>query len=265
MLRTRCGRLIGMVVLAALGSGSIAGAPRQALPESQARARVALYDGPGLLGPSADDLVRALSFCDDVAVSRVSPAEIRSGSLGTVDLLVMPGGIAYDQSVALGSGGREAVREFVAEGGGYLGVCAGGYLAATGEPWKLGLIDARTVDGTGWRRGEGWVTVRLTLRGQGLLGMRRGLEGMYFQNGPLFAPADDPAIPDFRTVATFERDPEGTGLPCRSLEDQPAGIAGRYGLGRVFCFSPHPESGSYPRRVLFHAVRAAARRNDTEV
>lgn len=58
--------------------------------------------------------------------------------------------------VSLGEKGLDVIRDFVAEGGGYIGICAGAYLAAQivivpGEPEGLGIIDIKNVR----RRGFG--------------------------------------------------------------------------------------------------------------
>jgi len=66
----------------------------------------------------------------------------------------VPGGKCAEQSSTLGPAGRVAIRSFVAGGGGYIGICAGMFLAATDHnpypSWQrnnlgLGLIRAATV------------------------------------------------------------------------------------------------------------------------
>ena len=59
-------------------------------------------------------------------ISRLTAEEIRSGKLADVDVLIHPGGSGSKQGNALGEQGRLAVREYVNQGGGYLGVCGGG-------------------------------------------------------------------------------------------------------------------------------------------
>lgn len=48
------------------------------------------------------------------------------------DVVVMPGGSSAQQAQQLGAAGRRVIREFVAGGGGYLGCCAGAFLALAG-------------------------------------------------------------------------------------------------------------------------------------
>lgn len=72
----------------------------------------------------------------------VRAGEIRRGLLADErpSLLLVPGGSARLKSEALGQEGLEAIREYVAEGGQYLGLCGGA---------GLGLTPARSKEGDG--------------------------------------------------------------------------------------------------------------------
>jgi hypothetical protein len=59
----------------------------------------------------------------------VTADEVKGGALRAADILFVPGGWASDKTVALGEAGREAVRDFVQDGGSYLGFCGGAGLA----------------------------------------------------------------------------------------------------------------------------------------
>jgi hypothetical protein len=54
------------------------------------------------------------------------------------------GGSGSAEAGGLGEKGREEVRTFVREGGGYVGICAGAYLACTGFEWGVGVLNARS-------------------------------------------------------------------------------------------------------------------------
>ena len=68
------------------------------------------------------------------------------GELNNLELLVMPGGSAYEIQDALGAAGKAAIRSYLDNGGNYLGFCAGGYYIAKGYYWKgerfLSFIDS---------------------------------------------------------------------------------------------------------------------------
>ncbi len=84
-----------------------------------------LWDESFLWGLFCYRALRRLGFPFEV----VRAAKIAERGLEDFDLVVVPGGWASQKSKALGRAGREALRGFVAEGGGYLGFCGGAGLA----------------------------------------------------------------------------------------------------------------------------------------
>ncbi len=107
-----------------------------------------------------------------------SPEDLRSSSnsLSRFDVLIFPGGRAHKQADALGEEGRRAVKEFIRNGGGYVGICAGAFLASAQYEWSLGFVNTRTLHGDrdmpgiGIRsmaaRGPGSVQIELTPEGR---------------------------------------------------------------------------------------------------
>ena len=59
----------------------------------------------------------------------VTAADLKRGALSAFHVVVMPGGITTSQGKAIGRDGCKALRDFIASGGGYLGICAGANLA----------------------------------------------------------------------------------------------------------------------------------------
>ena len=62
-------------------------------------------------------------------VEFLDAAKIRRGELSSFDVVVFPGGSSALQAQVLGKSGRDAVRAFIASGGGFVGFCAGAFLA----------------------------------------------------------------------------------------------------------------------------------------
>src|SRR5262249_1688847 len=69
------------------------------------------------------------------------------GRLARFDVLIFPGGRAHKQAAALGENARGAVKDFIRSGGGYVGICAGGFLASAQYDWSLGLVNTRILTG----------------------------------------------------------------------------------------------------------------------
>lgn len=205
-----------------------------------AKIAVGVYIDKGA-GPSSKDLLRALAKVENVSVTKLTAEQIRSGGLAGLDILMHPGGSGGDQGRNLDEPGRERVRNFVREGGGYVGICAGAYLASAQYPWSLNLLDAKVVDTKHWKRGVGTVDIQLTPAGRELLRTSNGKFPIHYANGPLLAPAGRPEIEDYEEMAAFKTELAENGAPNGVMIGTTAIARGRFGDGRVMCFSPHPE------------------------
>ena len=189
-------------------------------------------------------------------IRRIGPTDIRSGALSQFELVVFPGGSGSKQAAALEKVGRDKVRHFIERGGGYLGVCAGSYLAARNYDWSLKIIDGRTVDTQKghWRRGEGMVEMELTEKGRLILGDYPKVVKVRYANGPIFAPAGDDALADFVPLAYFRTELAKNGARVGAMVDTPAILSGQLGKGRVLCISPHPESSESLHGIVCRAA-----------
>ena len=226
--------------------------------------RVAVFQGEGV-GQSSLRLIEALKAEDEAAfkITRLTAEEIRGGKLSDFDVLVHPGGSGSAQGKALGEKGRQVVKKFVRDGGGFLGVCAGAYLATNDYSWSLDLIDAKVVDRRHWARGKGTVTLRLSPTGAKFFQHDRGELSIFYAQGPLLARRewDDPKVPDYESLAVFATEIAKNGAPRGIMPGTSAAVRAQYGSGRVFCFSPHPELTEGRHHLIPLAVRWLASQN----
>lgn len=192
-------------------------------------------------GPSVKDLLFALGKFENVSIKRLKADDIRSGKLAGLGLLIHPGGSGGGQGRHLGEGGRDAIRNFVRDGGGYIGICAGSYLASADYSWSLNILDAKVIDRKHWNRGTGAVDIAITDAGQQLLKPKKPKLAIFYGQGPLLAPGNRPDIDDYEAMATFETEIAKNGAPRGVMKGTTAIAKGKYGNGRVICFSPHPE------------------------
>ena len=133
---------------------------------TKAEMRVAIYNSTGTGGSSAYKVERCLPGSDGFDSRRVTATCIRSGALDQFDVVVFPGGSGSGTAKALKEAGRKKVREFIRGGGGYLGICAGAYLATAHYEWSLKILDAKVLDTRHWARGTGNVQVEVTRAGR---------------------------------------------------------------------------------------------------
>lgn len=183
--------------------------------------RACVYAGSGAV--LARDVEAAL---DRLAIPyrRVDEFDVKGGRLKACSALIFPAGYTERCVAALGREGFEHIREFVAGGGGYIGICMGAYIApqtveVPGHPPGLGIIDIRN------RReaGRGLRTIEIAETDHPLV---KGYEGeieIWYQNGPMIEVGKGVEV-----LAVYEK-------------GSAAIVCSTYGEGRVVIFSPHPE------------------------
>jgi len=203
--------------------------------------RVAVYDDKG--SPRTPrDFQRV--FGDDkahFALTFVTAEQIRDGVLKDFDVVVQGGGGAHEQAEQLEPKGVDAIREFVKGGGGYLGICAGAYLASSDEPYNLAILNAKVIDRAHWARGRGDVVLGFTAAGQKEIGEKNTSETVMYHQGPLLAPMGRTDIPAYTEVAKFNTEVALKGAPHGVMPGTTALASAEYYKGKVFVISPHPE------------------------
>jgi putative intracellular protease/amidase len=218
--------------------------------------RVLIYDDAGGGGAGFTNVSKCLSASStkQFTFARVTAEEIRAGKLKDADVLVQPGGSGSKQAETLKPEGREAIRNFVQHGGGYVGICAGAYLASADYTWSLHILNAKVIDRQHWARGNGQVKVRMSPQGKQLLGVNDDLVTALYAQGPLLAPAEKPELPPFQTLGTFETEIAEKGAPAGVMKGTTAFASGIFGEGHVICLSPHPERSAGLDGVIRRAV-----------
>ncbi|MFJ9030549.1 BPL-N domain-containing protein [Streptomyces sp. NPDC102274] len=145
---------------------------------------------------------------------------LSSGTLARARMYAQPGGGSLSpayQELRQHSG---AIRDFVEDGGRYLGFCLGGYLAGRDEGFGLlsGEVDQYIVSPGATVTTEDNALVEIEWRGRP--------RTVFFQDGPYFS---------------LRRDP-GTTVLARYTNGLAAALVTSYGAGRVAVVGPHPEA-----------------------
>jgi|GEM_PF-1127922 glutamine amidotransferase-like uncharacterized protein len=231
----------------------VANTLRRAAESSTEKVRVGVYVDDGA-GSSVQDLLFALGKFENVSIKRLKADGIRAGALADLDLLIQPGGRGGGQGRHPGDGGRDAIRHCVQDGGGFIGICAGSYLASADYTWSLNILDAKVLDRKHWNRGTGTVDIAITDAGRRLLSTDGQKLAIFYGQGPLLAPGNRPDIDDYEVVATFETEIARNGADQGVMKGTTAIARGKYGSGRVVCFSPHPELTKRLEALVQHAI-----------
>jgi glutamine amidotransferase-like uncharacterized protein len=214
-------------------------------PESRGseRPRALVYRGPAVCTGCAESAAALLrSAPQPLAVTYCGPKErvpLSAESLARADVYVQSGGPDdVDGAWSEVRGIAPALRKWVRDGGRYLGLCMGGYLAGSDPGFDLLPGDTDEYIGT---PGAAVRTSEDTVITVSWRGRKRQ---MYFQDGPYFDLGSDAKA---SVLATYDN---GT----------VAALVAPYGKGRVGVSGPHPEADrswydeaglSYPEGVKF--------------
>lgn len=189
-----------------------------------------VYRGPAARPASCSDAVAALLLGSPRGfdVRFVGPGgdlPLTPATLARAAIYAQPGGGNLRPAYRRMRKHRDAIRDYVACGGRYLGVCLGGYLA--GATPGFGLLPGDT-DQYVTSRGATTRTLDDTVVEVVWRGRRRRL---YFQDGPVFV-LDPGALTPAAGGTVVASYPNG----------EIAAMVARFGNGRVAVVGPHPEA-----------------------
>ena len=260
--------VLGVVLVSAVSQVAAADPTTQASRSAEAaevrpvagrKLRVALYSDVGSV-KGGDNVEKCLAFEPaGFEATRVTAEQIRKGVLHDFDVFVAGGGSGSKIAEALQPEGREQIKAFVRDGGGYLGICAGAYLATSDYKWSLHILNAKVIDRAHWNRGGGEVTLALSEAGQQLLGVSGSQFVCTYNQGPLLAPDDKEGLPAFTSLATFASEIAKKGAPTGVMVGTIAIATADYGQGRVAVISPHPEKGAEYHEVIRRVIAWAGK------
>jgi glutamine amidotransferase-like uncharacterized protein len=221
---------------------------------------IAVFDdgGAGLTGVQAMERIQVTS--SNWEVYRVCGADVRGGALEQFDVAMFTGGRGGAQGNTLAEAGRENVRRFVESGGGYLGICAGAFLATARIDSYLDLVNVYHY--LPWAQGRGQVDVELSEEGRKLFGRDAGIFEVRYNNGPLFFTESNfvpeiPATGEFEVLAYYRSGIKGRASAASQPKvNTPAIVTATSGKGRLLLISPHPESNPDYDWLFHRAVEA---------
>lgn len=234
---------------------------------------VAVYDGPGT-GTSGVTNLKAIFEADpSTQFAFVGPEDFEPDVLQQFDLVIFPGGSGSRQGKALGEQRRQHVKDFLHDGRGVIGICAGGYLLSSHYDWSLHVLNTAVYNkmeevpggkrrSMWYRGGSAQVDMEFTPAGHQVFGYE-GVRKVRYENGPILSPGTNHDLPDYEVLATFRSEVAKYEPQKGTMINTPAIVSATYGSGRVLCISPHPESTPELRGMIRDAVRWATDRPRT--
>lgn len=202
--------------------------------------KIAIFEGPGSGEKGIKNVSERARQLPGATVTALTPEEVGTRDLKEFDVIVFSGGSGSAQSKAIGEAGRKNVRQFVEQGGGYLGICAGAYLACAGFDWGLGILNAKTKSSK-WRRGSGMLATELTDSGREIFGAAGAPFVIRYNNGPIIEPLGRKDLPAYQVGAVFREEVAKNDTPKGIMLGSPAIVYAPFGKGRVLTLSPHSE------------------------
>lgn len=194
--------------------------------------------------PQVQSMVSKLGFTSEI----LSSEQIINGELFGFDGLIFPGGMGAFYGLRNYEGFGDAIRYFVANGGGYAGICGGAFVAGLSMtealrsycPATLGIIDAKIAsppwiryirqyrEATGERVA---VTCKITDEPHPIVEPYQGQTiDIVYSAGPVIKEIG-PGVISLLTYINDIMPPGGVALCCSI-----------FGKGRVVISSPHPET-----------------------
>jgi glutamine amidotransferase-like uncharacterized protein len=214
--------------------------------------KILIYDGDG----SMEESVAGLEACMDECNSKNSTvyyfeydivSEINSNTLSSYDILIMPGGNSekYVNGKNIDS---NAIKQFLSNDKGYLGICAGAYAASNnvdGSYSGWGIAPHINTINVNY---EGLLSISTTTSGNSLL--KSSKTSLYHEKGPAMYANSSGAI-SFANFANSE-----TGYQGYS-----AIMGDNYGSGRVLLSGPHPEFDPQDSELLAQMILWATKKS----
>ena len=225
---------------------SDAAAAAQTTPEPPIR--LAVYGGGG--APGHYLFPALLKKVPDIEVEVLDGQRIRDGALDAFDLVLLPGGSGKGQGDSMGPDGVAKLKEFVASGKGYIGICAGAYV-----PMQQGFMNAKTKDPR-WRRGKAMLDIEFSEAGLKIFGEKyKGIQTIKYANGPIMDVNISTNLPPVEVLAWFRTEVAEQGTPKGIQVNSPAIVLTTYGKGTMLVISPHPEQTPGLQGLMVEMIR----------
>ena len=242
-----------MAALLNAGCAAVKSAQETA-PAPEKELKAVLYIDGGASGAGVFKWAQLLEYSPGIKLHLMNAADIRAGKLQGMDMVLLPGGFAPSQYNALQEAGAIEIRKFVANGGAYVGTCAG--LASTlNDKNRLKLLPFHRLGETGGKYGT--LLVVINKRGAELLNVKPGKVQVRYAGGPIPTPgAKAHEVSTGETLAVYKNTVSYFNKPHGNFFNEAAVIYGLHGKGKVIATGFHPESWNSTHNIAMGCIYA---------
>ena len=223
---------------------------------------VGVYAGTGPRSNGCVEWFRLVSASPEMNLTLLDGDDVRSGALDKLDLIVMPGGSSASIKKDLGPKGVAGLKDFIRNGGGYVGTCAGcSLLMEEKEDAARGI--SVIPYGRAGSKGKYLMPITVNERGAAAMGIKAGEYKVRYSAGPvLFESKHKIEGASFEVWGCYASDFDCPKSKLR-MKGMGAIVGGTYGKGRVFAIACHPESFPSTHFILKGAFRYVTGREIT--
>ena len=200
--------------------------------------KVSIYLGEGAKGIGAIEWCRLVNECPEMRMKLVDGKSVAAGALEGEDVVVMPGGDSKAEFRSLTEEGVKKFKEFLLNGGGYIGTCAGCSILLNEDDRRLKIVPYKRLSSTKLINGN----FKITKAGADALGIAEEPRRIRYSGGPIIKKTEN-EVPNakFEIFATYDFEASTTGRADTEMFGAPAILGGTYGKGKVFTTVAHPE------------------------
>ncbi len=204
------------------------------------KVKVGLFLDKGCRGNGALQWARLLAHSPQMDLTLLDANDIRNGKLDELQLLLCPGGSSKAQYDAMGPEGVEKVKQFIENGGSYIGVCAGSFNTMNREG-RIALLPYDYIPNASGQLAD--LAFEFDKESAKLLDIKPGRHLIRYHGGNIMKPTEPTApMGEAKVLAVFKSSVSAYGKAPFNFMDTPAVVLGQYGKGKVLASSCHPES-----------------------
>lgn len=212
---------------------------------AQKKIQVGVFQGNGASETCVWETMAACGTDRSLDTKILTTKDLASGALSAIDVFIIPGGGGSREYLNIGGENHDRIKDFVENGGGLIGICAGAYLTSDTPGYScLKMSGGKAIDVEHDNRGRGVVKVTLNEEGKKIfpeVADRDTLYIMYYE-GPVIVPNDEAAY-SYNTLATMQSDVHVEGnAPSNMTNNKPFFYLTSYEKGKVFSVVGHPEA-----------------------